>query len=111
MTCHVFFFASNRHCSCIAKIHEHVKLGDGQGRYLMRRYLEQKLGKPIFQSYRKPEGLDIIPSTLDLFQKNYARGAYDVYIGHVSAQSTENATKRFLTMRDHIHELMLKFLR
>ena len=52
------------------------KRRNNQGRYLMRRYMAQHLPPEIFNTYRKPEGLGIVPGTFDSFKKKLAAGDY-----------------------------------
>ena len=52
------------------------KRRDGRGRYLIRQYLSQYLPGDLFNTYRKQDGLGIVPSTFDLYQKQYDQGCY-----------------------------------
>ena len=52
------------------------KRHNGQGRYMLRRYLSQYLPGELFDKYKKNEGLGIVPSTFDIYQQNYAQGHY-----------------------------------
>lgn len=60
----------------ILSIPQIQKRKDGRGRYLIRQYLSQFLPGDVFNAYRKNEGLGIVPSTFDFFQKEYRRGSY-----------------------------------
>lgn len=51
-----------------------VNRRDGRGRYLIRQYLSQHI--PLFNNYRKQEGLGIVPATFDKFKQNYQQGHY-----------------------------------
>ncbi|MDP1574984.1 MAG: asparagine synthase-related protein [Coxiellaceae bacterium] len=53
------------------------KRRDGRGRYLIRQYLSRCLGRDMFSSYRKQDGLAIVPGTFSLFTQNFEKGHYD----------------------------------
>ena len=44
-------------------------------RYLIRRYMKQYL--PVFDNYKKSEGLHILPGTMEKFKRNYEQGVYN----------------------------------
>lgn len=85
------------------------KRSSGQGRYLMQRYLEYKLGN-MFQTYCKSEGLAIIPSTLHMFQQIYEQGGYDYYFPNRTVVKQQIKRKdNFLQMSRQIQTFMLRF--
>ncbi|HBI22374.1 MAG TPA: hypothetical protein DDY37_07335 [Legionella sp.] len=53
-----------------------VNRRDGRGRYLIRQYLSKNIPKAGFNTYRKQEGLGIVPAAFDTFKQNYQQGHY-----------------------------------
>jgi len=51
-----------------------VNRRDGRGRYLIRQYLSKHLSSGVFNTYRKQEGLGIVPATFDKFKHHYQQG-------------------------------------
>ena len=53
-----------------------VNRRDGRGRYLIRQYLSKNIPSAGFNTYRKQEGLGIVPATFDTFKQYYQQGHY-----------------------------------
>ena len=48
----------------------------GNGRYMMRRYLARYIPNNIFDNYNKKEGLAILPATMDTFKAQWKAGKF-----------------------------------
>lgn len=68
------------------------KRRNGQGRFLMRRYLEKQLPNAGFQHYQKKEGLYIYPATLAHFTKQADQGCYDSLFKTLSYPGHQKST-------------------
>jgi len=89
---------------------------DGRGRYLIRQYLSQFFPEDLFGTYKKKEGLGIVPGTFDLYQEKYKAGCYqDIFknlpYAHLiqsKHQSIElrNAIKGFMIQAFHATQLL-----
>lgn len=75
------------------------KRHQGVGRYLMRRYLANSLPTAPFDTYRKREGLNIIP-TLDTFKAQWERGVFQ--------DELEKLPFKHLTQDQSPHKAMIK---
>jgi hypothetical protein len=52
------------------------KRHQGRGRYMMRRYLAQIMPAAPFNTYKKKEGLNIMPATMDTFKAQWDSGLF-----------------------------------
>lgn len=52
------------------------KRHQGAGRYMMRRYLAQIMPLAPFNTYKKKEGLNIMPATMDTFKAQWSSGLF-----------------------------------
>ena len=84
------------------------KRRDGKGRYLIRHYLSQNLPQDIFSSYRKQDGLGIVPSTFDLFQNQFEQGCYQHDFVDLPYGDKVKHKEQPIELRNHIKAYMLK---
>ena len=52
------------------------KRHQGVGRYMMRRYLAKVMPAVPFDTYKKKEGLNIMPATMDTFRMQWNSGLF-----------------------------------
>lgn len=83
------------------------KRRDGQGRYLIRHYLSQCLPGDIFGTYRKQDGLGIVGSTFDFFQKQFEQGAYLKEFGRLPYENKVKHQHNAIEIRNTIKAYML----
>jgi asparagine synthase (glutamine-hydrolysing) len=84
------------------------KRREGAGRYLIRRYLAQCLPGDIFSTYRKEEGLGIVPSTFDYYQKQVEAGRYAQEFSDLPYAHLIKHPYQPMEMRNYIKGFMLK---
>lgn len=84
------------------------KRRDGKGRYMIRRYLSQNLPNDIFSSYRKQDGLGIVPSTFDLFQNQFEQDCYRQEFVDLPYIDKVKHKEQPIELRNHIKAHMLK---
>jgi len=84
------------------------KRRDGNGRYLIRRYLAQELSQEIFANYRKKDGLGIVPSTFELYQQNFKQGCYQQAFKDLPYQHLIHNKNKPIELRNYIKGYMLK---
>lgn len=84
------------------------KRRDGRGRYLIRQYLAQFLPNDLFGSYRKQGGLGIVPSTFDLYQKQYEQGCYQEAFKDLPYPHLIKNKHRAIALRNNIKGFMLQ---
>lgn len=84
------------------------KRRDGRGRYLIRHYLSQSLPNDIFSTYRKQDGLGIVPSTFDLFQNQFDAGCYQHDFDDLPCGDKVKHKEQPIELRNHIKAYMLK---
>ena len=83
------------------------KRRDRRGRYLIRRYLAQFLPGDVFGSYRKQEGLGIVPSTFDKYQQEYEQGCYQGAFKNLPYSHRLHNQHQPIALRNHIKGFML----
>lgn len=81
---------------------------DGCGRYLIRQYLANNIPGGIFKSYRKREGLGIVPSTLDQYQEKFKQGCYQAEFQDLPYAHLIQDKSQALKVRKVIKGFMLK---
>lgn len=84
------------------------KRREGQGRYLIKQYLSQFPHKDLFQSYRKQEGLGIVPSTFGLFQQKFEEGYYQPLFQDLPYSHLIRDRRPSIEIRNKIKGFMLK---
>lgn len=84
------------------------KRRDGRGRYLIRQYLSQFLPGNLFETYRKQDGLAIVPSTFDRYQKNYEQGQYQTVFKDLPYSHLMKNKHQQTALRNHIKGFMLR---
>ena len=84
------------------------KQRDGRGRYLIRQYLSQFIPNDLFGTYRKKSGLGIVPSTFDLYQKQYEQGCYQEAFKDLPYPHLIKNKHQPIALRNHIKGFMLK---
>jgi asparagine synthase (glutamine-hydrolysing) len=84
------------------------KRRDGRGRYLIRQYLSQFLPEDLFDTYRKKGGLPIVPSTFDLYQRNYAQGCYQAVFKDLPYSHLIKNKHQPIELRNNIKGFMLR---
>jgi asparagine synthase (glutamine-hydrolysing) len=75
------------------------KRHQGVGRYLMRRYLAQIMPTAPFNTYKKKEGLNIMPATMDTFKAQWGSGLF---------QNEFQSLPKTLTHDKSPHKAMIK---
>jgi asparagine synthase (glutamine-hydrolysing) len=84
------------------------KRHNGRGRYMLRRYLSQFVPGELFETYKKNEGLGIVPSTFDRYQKNYAQGCFHHEIKKLPYADRIPHKDQRVELRNFIKGYMLK---
>ena len=75
------------------------KRHQGVGRYMMRRYLAQIMPAAPFNTYKKKEGLNIMPATMDTFKARWGSGVF---------QNEFQSLPKALTHDKSPHKAMIK---
>jgi hypothetical protein len=75
------------------------KRHQGVGRYMMRRYLAQIMPTAPFNTYKKKEGLSIMPATMDAFKTQWNEGCF---------QTEFHSLPKTLTQDKSPHKTMIK---
>jgi asparagine synthetase B (glutamine-hydrolysing) len=84
------------------------KRHQGQNRYLIRQYLAQFINEEIFKSYRKKDGLGIVPSTFGLFQQQYQQGCYKQLFQNLPYAKLIQDQRPHIKLRNMIKGFMLE---
>lgn len=84
------------------------KRRDGRGRYLIRQYLSKFIPGDLFSTYRKQDGLGIVPSTFDMFQKNFEQGCYQEAFKDMPYSHLIRHAHKPIAIRNNIKGFMLK---
>lgn len=82
------------------------KRHQGRGRYLMRRYLAKVMPAVPFDTYKKKEGLNIMPATMDTFKAQWGSGLFDNEFQSLPKILTQNKSS-FKVMIKTIQAFML----
>lgn len=83
------------------------KRHNGQGRYLMRRYLARCV-PGIFDGYQKKEGLSILAATMNVFETQYKAGDFQKVFQTLPYANCLNDTLPYRVMLKKIRAFMLK---
>ena len=75
------------------------KRHQGVGRHMMRRYLAQIMPTAPFNTYKKKEGLNIMPATMDTFKAQWDSGLF---------QTEFHPLPKSLTQDKSPHKAMIK---
>lgn len=75
------------------------KRHQGIGRHMMRRYLAQIMPAAPFNTYKKKEGLNIVPATMDTFKTQWNEGLF---------QTEFHSLPKILTQDKSPHKTMIK---
>ena len=81
---------------------------DGRGRYLIREYLAKHTPENLFHDYRKKDGLDIVPSTLNLFQEKFNQGCYQSIFQGLPYAALIKSKYKHIELRNMIKGYMLQ---
>lgn len=83
------------------------KRRNGRGRYLIHRYLSRFF--PIFDHYKKQEGLGIVPSTFHLYQEKFQQGCYDDAFRALPYSHLIKNKQQAILLRNCVKGIMLKY--
>lgn len=84
------------------------KTRNGVGRYIIKRYLASHLPDHVFAHYKKTEGLNILPATMDMFIAQFEAGAFQKEFQSLPFFSKLQHKVPKMTMIKSVQAFMLK---